>query len=112
MYRTVKLALFTVSNAASAGYQVVMNNTNNEWSGPLYIGTPSQYLSVFYDTTWNSAAVTSTNCTTEYNATACPTYMYNSTASSTANVTESITLASGMGEVTDLLTTEVESATG
>ena len=41
MYRTVKLALFTVSNAASAGYQVVMNNTNNEWSGPLYIGTPA-----------------------------------------------------------------------
>jgi len=73
----------TIGNASdlepSVEVSVQLNNTNNNWEGPIYIGTPPQHLQVNYLTTVTGIFVESSGCTTN-----CSAYQFNSSASETA----------------------------
>jgi len=63
----------------SVEFSIQLNNTDNNWEGPLYIGTPPQYLSVNYLTLVTGIFVESSNCSLN-----CSGFEYNSSASETA----------------------------
>jgi len=57
-----------------------MNNTLNSFTGPLYAGTPQQYLNVIYSTVADMTQVLNNNCTVN-----CSIDVYDPASSETAD---------------------------